>query len=100
MGAGDLVAYSGYMGGRGPAAYSGYMGARGHGYMGEEIQLLTVGTWGQGGMVTWGRGSSCLQLVHEVGICGGRGPAANSGYMWARGLAAYSGYMGQGGVGT
>ena len=37
---------------------------------------------GQGGMGTWGRGSSCLQLVHE-----GR-------HMWGQCLPAYSGYMG------
>ena len=88
MGAGGPAAYSGYMGGRGPAAhsgymgaggpvaYSGYMGARWRGYMGEGVQLLTVGTWGQGVVGRWGRGSSCLQLVHEVGVCGGGGPAA------------------------
>ena len=33
-------------GGKGPIAYDGYMGARGRGYMGEGVQLLTVGAWG------------------------------------------------------
>ena len=51
-----------------PVAYNGYMGASGHGYMGEGVQLLTVGTWEQGG----------------VGTRGGV-PAAYSGYMGARG---------------
>ena len=88
-----LVAYSGYMGAGGPAAYSGYMGARG--------QLLTMGTWGQGVVGTWGRGSSCLQWVHggrgvqllAVGTWGGGGGGG------AKGLAAYSGYMGARGHG-
>ena len=44
MGAGGPAAYSGYMGAGGPVAYSGYMGAGGRGYMGEGVQLLTVGT--------------------------------------------------------
>ena len=50
--------------------------------MGEGIQLLTVGTCGQG--------SSCVQWTHRVGV-----PVAYSGYMTAGGPAAYM-YMGQG----
>ena len=44
--------------------------------MGAGVQLLTVGTWGQG--------SSCLQWVHGgkgVWVHGGGGPAAYSGLM-------------------
>ena len=69
------AAYSGYMGAGGPVPYSEYMGARGHEYMGEGVQLLTVGTWGEGGVGAWGGG-----------------PVAYSGYMGARG----HGYMGEG----
>ena len=59
------LAYSGYMGGRGPAAYSGYMGGRGasclqwvHGGKGAwvhggGVQLLIAGTWGQGDLVAY-----------------------------------------------
>ena len=43
--------------------------------MGEGVQLLTVGTWGEGGVGAWGGG-----------------PVAYSGYMGARG----HGYMGEG----
>ena len=102
-GQGGPAAYSGYMGARGLAAYSGYMGAGGpvaySGYMGAGEP---VGTWGQGGVGTWGRGSSCLQLVHV-----GRGssclqwthgvgvPVTYSGYMTAGSPAAYM-YKGEG----
>ena len=114
------------MGTRGPVAYSGYMGARGRGYMGEGVQLLTVGTCGQEVQLltvdSWGRDSSCLQRVRDgrtygagvqlftVGTWeGGGGPAAYSGYMggpaayrgymWAGDPAAHSGYMRAGGSG-
>ena len=51
--------------------------------MGEGVQLLTQ--W-----VHVGRGSSCLQWTHGVGV-----PVAYSGYMTTGGPAAYM-YMGQG----
>ena len=113
--------------GQGPAAYSGYMKAGGpassSGYIGEGIQLLTVGTWGPASYsgymgqgvqlltLTGAGGTSCLEWEH-----GGSGPTAYSGYMgqgfqlltvgtwgrrsnclqWVHGgqdPAAYSGYM-------
>ena len=79
-----------------------------------------MGACGQGGQLltvdSWGRGSSCLQWVHEgrvqlhtctwgrgaatySGHMGGGGPAAYRGYMWAGDPAAHSGYMRAGGRG-
>ena len=67
-------------------------------------------------MDSWGRGSSCLQWVHDgrgsscihvhgagasclQWVHGGGGPAAYRGYMWAGDPAAHSGYMRAGGSG-
>ena len=62
--------------GGGPAAYSGYMG--------------------QGGMGTWRRGSSCLQLVHEGRHMWGQGSTYLQWVRGGQGGQLLSGYMGAG----
>ena len=63
---------------------------------GQGVQLLTVGTWGQGGMGTWGRGSSCLQLVHECRRMWGQGSTCLQWVHGSKGASCLVGTWGQG----